>query len=83
MAAHRGGVKHILIPKENEKDIPDIPETVRKALTIESVEHVDEVLKKALVLDDPESLFQKGAELEAAEGGFTKPEDSPGDVVTH
>ena len=48
IAALRGGIKTILIPKLNEKDIPDLPEEVRQRLQIIPVETVDEVLKAAL-----------------------------------
>ena len=57
LAAHRAGIKKILIPADNEKDIEEIPASVLKAVELELVAHMDEVLKKALVLDDPESLF--------------------------
>ncbi|OIJ10596.1 endopeptidase La [Anaerobacillus alkalilacustris] len=49
MSAHRAGLKIIILPKDNEKDIDDIPESVRKDLTFISVSHLDEVLKHALV----------------------------------
>jgi len=42
IAAHRGGIKKILIPKENEKDLKDVPKTISKQLEIVSVEHMDE-----------------------------------------
>jgi ATP-dependent Lon protease len=48
LAAHRGGIKKVLIPKENEKDLEDIPENVKQSLTIVAVEHADEVLEHAL-----------------------------------
>ena len=48
LAAHRGGIKKVLIPKENEKDLEDIPQNVKDSLTIVPVEHADEVLKHAL-----------------------------------
>ncbi|HHY72808.1 MAG TPA: endopeptidase La [Bacillus bacterium] len=48
LAAHRAGLKTIIIPKENEKDLEDIPESVRNDLTFILVEHLDEVLKHAL-----------------------------------
>jgi ATP-dependent Lon protease len=48
IAAHRSGLKTILIPKENEKDVDDIPEEVRNALKIIPVENVHEVFKIAL-----------------------------------
>ena len=49
LAAHRGGIKRILFPKENENDIEEIPATVRKDLELIPVAHVDEVLYEALV----------------------------------
>jgi len=48
LAALRGGVKTVLIPKENEKDLADIPDNVKGALEIIPVEHVSEVLTHAL-----------------------------------
>ncbi len=48
MSAHRAGLKTIIIPKDNEKDLEDIPESVRKELTFIAVSHLDEVLKVAL-----------------------------------
>jgi ATP-dependent Lon protease len=48
LIAHRAGLKKIILPKENEKDLDDIPESVRKELTFVLVSHMDEVLKHAL-----------------------------------
>lgn len=48
MSAHRAGLTTIILPKENEKDIEEIPESVREELTFYPVEHLDEVLKLAL-----------------------------------
>ena len=59
IAAHRGGIKKILIPKENEKDLKDVPKTISNQLEIVSVEHMDEVLSHALILDEGDSLFKK------------------------
>ncbi len=56
LAAHRGGIKRVLIPIENEKDIRDIPPVILKSIEIELVEHMDQVLRKALVLEDPRLL---------------------------
>ncbi|MGO9056312.1 MAG: S16 family serine protease [Candidatus Binataceae bacterium] len=53
-------VKIILIPKENEKDIQDIPQEVLKNISLVQVEHMDDVLKRALVLDDPETTHIRG-----------------------
>ena len=48
LAAHRAGIKQVIIPKENEKDLTDIPKKVREDIKITVVENVDEVLKVAL-----------------------------------
>lgn len=48
MSAHRAGLKMIIFPKENEKDLEDIPESVREELTFVPVTHLDEVLELAL-----------------------------------
>src|SRR5438132_10655602 len=59
LAAHRGGTKTILIPKDNIKDVREIPIKIRRELKIIPVEHVDEVLRQALVLADPDAFFRK------------------------
>ncbi|OUX33407.1 MAG: endopeptidase La [Pelagibacteraceae bacterium TMED268] len=48
LAAHRAGIKHVIIPKDNEKDLVDIPTKVREDIKITPVDTVDEVLKIAL-----------------------------------
>ena len=48
LGAHRAGLKTIIIPKDNAKDIDDVPESVREELDFILVSHVDEVLKHAL-----------------------------------
>jgi ATP-dependent Lon protease len=58
IAAHRHQIKQVLIPRDNEKDIKEIPARILKAVELVLVDHMDEVLKLALVLDDPESLFK-------------------------
>jgi ATP-dependent Lon protease len=52
LAAHRGNIKKVIIPKDNEKDIADVPKNIRKALEIIYVDHVDQVLDKAFVEDE-------------------------------
>ncbi|MCG6916396.1 MAG: endopeptidase La [Deltaproteobacteria bacterium] len=59
LAAHRGLVKRVLIPKENAKDIKEIPGKILKEVELVLVEHMDEVLKYSLVLEDPEKLFRR------------------------
>ena len=48
LAAHRAGIKEVLIPKENEKDLADVPKKVKEDIKITSVDLVDDVLKIAL-----------------------------------
>jgi ATP-dependent Lon protease len=59
LAAHRAGMRTVIIPKENAKDLHEVPRSVRRALKIIPVEHVDEVLRVALVLDQPEAFYQR------------------------
>jgi predicted ATP-dependent protease len=62
LAAHRAGCKAVIIPADNKKDLPDIPDVVRKKLRFVPVETVDEVLRLALAIEDPEAFFQKLSE---------------------
>ncbi len=64
LAARRGHIKHVLIPKENERDLEEIPAKIRKSLRIDLVEHMDEVLTKALVVGEGVTLF-KGVSMAA------------------
>jgi ATP-dependent Lon protease len=57
LAARRGNIKHVLIPKENERNLKDVPTKLKNSLSIDLVEHMDEVLQKALVLKEGQSLF--------------------------
>src|SRR5438309_1219178 len=82
LAAHRAGIKKVLIPADNEKDIEEIPATVLKTVEMIAVSHMDEVLKKALVIDDPDALFKGlAASADAKEENppfGDKVEDAPG-----
>jgi ATP-dependent Lon protease len=57
LAAHRAGIKRVLLPKENERDLEDVPEDVRSELTFVTVETVEEVLKAALDIDLPRPVI--------------------------
>jgi ATP-dependent Lon protease len=48
MAAHRQGILEVILPRDNEKDLPDIPENIRKEMKLHFVESMDQVLKIAL-----------------------------------
>lgn len=59
MAAHRAGIKTVIIPKENEKDLKDIPKEILKDLKVVMVDHVDQVLVNALDIKKPQDLFKQ------------------------
>ena len=65
LAALRGGIKTVLIPQENLKDLPDIPDNVKEGLEIIAVSHVTEVLEHALIRK-PEAIEWDEAAEEAA-----------------
>jgi ATP-dependent Lon protease len=48
LAAHRHGINEVIIPKENQKDLPDIPEYIRNLMKLHFVDHMDDVLRIAL-----------------------------------
>lgn len=48
LAAHRGGIKHVIIPHENTKDLTEMPDVIKKSLEIHPVKWIDEVLEVAL-----------------------------------
>nr|P77810.1 RecName: Full=Lon protease; AltName: Full=ATP-dependent protease La [Azospirillum brasilense]AAB16819.1 ATP-dependent protease Lon [Azospirillum brasilense] len=81
LAALRGGLKHVLIPKDNEKDLAEIPDNVKRGLEIIPVSTVDDVLKHALVRE-VEPIEWK--EPEAVEPAVAKPQtDGGGEVLRH
>ena len=94
LAAHRNNIKTVLIPKENRKDLREIPRRVLRALRIVLVDHMDDVLREALVLDDPTAMFgeprvvmeyRKGEFLQREPGSEQapdEPEEQPAIPVT-
>jgi ATP-dependent Lon protease len=79
LAALRGGIKTVLIPQENEKDLADIPDNVKKGLKIIPAAHVDDVLKEALV--QPLEPIEWNPEIDSV--GTSSSDDSRGGVTTH
>ena len=62
MAAQRAGVKKVLIPKDNERDLEDVPKEVRDHLTIVPVENVRQAIREAIGIELPKpahNLFEK------------------------
>ena len=85
LAALRAGIKTVLIPKENEKDLEEIPDNVRRDLIIVPVTTVDEVLERALVnpLVPILRASPEEEELEAAKAKTAEVETDDEAVVTH
>jgi ATP-dependent Lon protease len=78
LAAHRAGMKTVLFPEENRKDVREIPRKVREAMRLVPCEFVDEVLREALLLDKPDEFIRSasGAVIEV------KPIADPGPVAS-
>ena len=82
LAALRGGIKTVLIPEENEKDLAEIPDNVKEGLKIIPVTHVSEVLEKALVRT-PEPIEWDEAAEEAAAAGAKAAESGGPSATAH
>ena len=83
LAALRGGVKTVLIPQENEKDLVDIPDNVKQGMTIIPVTHVSQVLEHALVRQ-PEAIdWDEAAEEAAAMAAAEKLAHGASGAVAH
>jgi ATP-dependent Lon protease len=88
LAAHRAGIDTILVPAENRKDLGEIPRRVLNAMRVVLVEHMDEVLREALVLHDPDAIFglNRVRPLEYRNGKLLGPDDdvpAPGTPVAN
>jgi ATP-dependent Lon protease len=59
LAAHRAGISTVVFPKENAKDLRDIPKRVLKHMHLVPVSHMDDVLRAALVLDEPREFLKE------------------------
>ncbi len=83
LAALRGGIKTVLIPKDNEKDLEDIPNNVKKGLNIIPVSMVDEVLAKALISPLTPIEWDEADEVNANAIAATGDDEEVGGVVKH
>ncbi|MFP4499677.1 MAG: endopeptidase La [Candidatus Hydrogenedentota bacterium] len=68
LAASRAGIRHVLLPKENEKDLPELPEEVREKVAITLIEHVQEVLERAFPEKAAKVAQETGRKKKAAGG---------------
>ncbi len=79
LAALRGGIKTVIIPKENEKDLAEIPDNVKEGLEIIPVENVREVLRIALVREpEPIEWDEEAEEAARAKAAALAEQDNPG-----
>ncbi|MEW6456322.1 MAG: endopeptidase La [Acidobacteriota bacterium] len=76
LAAHRAEVKNVIIPKDNEADLKDVPEQVRNSITIYLVENMDKVLELSLVKPISSALFNEELEKEIVKTKEEKTSDS-------
>jgi ATP-dependent Lon protease len=86
LAAHRGGITRVLVPLENKKDLQEVPVAILKAVRVETVEHMDEVLRKALVVEDPDSFLSRKEDSLAQEPLYTPETNIPpssSEIVAH
>ena len=89
LAAHRGMIKTILIPKENEKDLKDVPKNILNDMTVHCVEHMDQVLGLALQVKDQNEIFKNKdynlvmEEIYAKPGAPAAPAPEVKEVITH
>ncbi|HEX5033905.1 MAG TPA: endopeptidase La, partial [bacterium] len=82
LAAHRGLIKKIIIPKENEKDLKEVPRKILASLKITPVESMDEVLRTALIYKDIKQLYRGKEEGMSIEDLiFPQPKAEEGTVV--
>ncbi len=82
LAALRGGIKTVLIPLENAKDLAEIPDTLKEGLEIIPVGHMDEVLKRALVTR-PEPIEWNEKEMSQPVAGVSGDRDQSSKMVPH
>ena len=83
LAALRGGLKTVLIPKENEKDLAEIPDNVKDDLTIIPVGMVDEVLSEALVREPLPNAISSGSSEAAPAVSIAEPAAGSDDITAH
>jgi ATP-dependent Lon protease len=82
LAARRGGIKTVIIPKENERDLKEVPDNIKEHLTIRAVKWIDEVL--AIALESmPEPLSDEDFRASAVGTGQDDDQDEKNRINTH
>ncbi len=82
LATHRAGVKHMLMPADNRRDLADIPVNVKRKVEAKMVEHMDEVLEMALV-EPIEGIKAKLPKKQAGKEGLDLPEENRDSSIRH
>jgi ATP-dependent Lon protease len=82
LAAHRGGIKTVILPAENEKDMTEIPAKIRKSLKIVFVRHMDEVIEAAIDMSAAVKPVEPAAPPDA-EPSAVPPSSSDEEVIRH
>lgn len=82
LAAHRGGIKTVIIPDENKKDLKEIPDNIKSSLNIIPVKWIDEVLEVALAYQ-PEPLTAGKDAVKAKDGGSDDEKGGKERINTH
>jgi ATP-dependent Lon protease len=78
LAAHRSGLKTVVLPKKNEKDLVDVPKKAKSALNLVMVKHIEEVLDVALLPEEKKGAKIKTSPAVKPKKGETKPPVQPG-----
>jgi ATP-dependent Lon protease len=82
LAAHRAGIKYMLMPAENRRDLSDIPQNVRRKIEVKLVEHMDEVLEMALAKPaESTKTTRKGKKIR--ENDLNLPADNQESSIRH
>jgi ATP-dependent Lon protease len=69
LAAHRNGIKTVIVPRENRKDLKEVPRRVLRGLRIVLVDHMDDVLREAMNFADADALFGRRRTITEYRGG--------------
>jgi ATP-dependent Lon protease len=82
LAARRGGIKTVIIPKENERDLKEVPDNIKEDLEIRAVKWIDEVLTMALE-SMPEPLSDEEFLADSISSGTESEQDEKNRINTH
>src|SRR3546814_463692 len=82
LAAHRGGIKTVLIPMDNEKDLTDIPDNIKTSLEIILVHSAEDVLKHALISQPQPIVWEEDTQFYQSSSKVSK-KSKTGRIIAH